>query len=142
MPISRKNSSSRKRFNKYGGDCLPEQLQDPNTVCPISQELLSVYQPNQRVSSGRTCYYANDLCRWYNTPMWNRRDPIGNPVTENQWNDLINNYGYFNEECSNLGNYQAQGGRLRSRSKKNNLRLTPKKKCAPHDSCGGSPQTS
>lgn len=94
MPFlqKKKNKISKKRFIKYGGDCTPAQLVDPDTVCPISQELLSEIEPEYRVSINGVCYDARSLCDWLSTPESRGRDGLGNVIPDNDWNNFHNNY--------------------------------------------------
>ena len=94
MPFlqKKKNKIYKKRFIKYGGDCTPAQLVDPDTVCPISQELLSEIEPEYRVSINGVCYDARSLCDWLSLPESRERDGLGNAIPDNDWNNFHNNY--------------------------------------------------
>jgi hypothetical protein len=92
MPISRKKKTSRKRFNKLGGDCSAAQLADLETVCPISHELLSDIDPQYRVSINNTCYDSRELCRWLADPISQGLDAMRAPIAVDHWNDFRNNY--------------------------------------------------
>jgi hypothetical protein len=94
MPNSRKNSL-RKRFNKFGGDCPAVQLQDPNTICPITQEPLSTIDPEYRASINGVCYDARALCEWLSMNEHNHmngQDPMNRRINDNDWNRFSNNY--------------------------------------------------
>lgn len=93
MPTSsRKSLLQQFKFIKVGGDCSPAQLIDPSAVCPISQELLSDIEPENRVSINQACYDSRALCDWLVRPESRERDAFGVNIPDNEWNNFHNNY--------------------------------------------------